>query len=379
MIICKDLSKVYSDPITEENVIALRGIDLDVKSGEIASIVGPSGAGKTTLIKIFTGLEKPTSGEVILHGININDLNQREIQDFRFHKIGILNQYLNHNLIPHLTVKQHILFPMRMRRIALERANNEAEEIMKSLNIFELANKKVTKTSGGEAIRTSIGAIIAKKPDIILADEPTGQLDTENTNDVIETFKELNKNLGTSILVATHDLRFRNAFKKSYILRDGRLTGINQDFERSSLDLLMKPIDSTLQAVVDKFQYLRVPKPIIAKTGISSLAEFSLHPSKKFAVIFNPQTITQREVHDVLRTPDEYYDEEEEEVFSELPTEISRKITFEQASILFKEKHTIPDKNAPNIIEVKNLSKAFSIDSREQQVINSISFDIQDN
>ncbi len=374
MIICNDLSKVYTDPITEVNVIALRGIDLEVKTGEIASIVGPSGAGKTTLIKIFSGLEAPTSGNVLLHGTSLTDLSQREMQDFRFSKIGILSQHLNDNLIPHLTVKQHILLPMRLRKVPLEKAKKESEEIMKSLNIFPLANKKVTKISGGEAIRTSIGAIIAKKSDIILADEPTGQLDTENTNDVIETFKDLNKNLGTSILVVTHDLRFRNAFRKSYILRDGRLVGINQDFDRSSLDFLLKPIDSALQSAVDKFQYVRVPKTILTEAGISSLAEFSLHPSKKFAIIYNPQAISESAVQDVLRKSEEYYDKEED--LSEIEKEDTPP-TLDHVDFLFEERHTIPKKSTPNIIEVQKLSKAFAINSKTQHVLNKISFSVQ--
>jgi ABC-type lipoprotein export system ATPase subunit len=374
MIICNDLSKVYSDPITEENVIALRGIDIEIKTGEIASIVGPSGAGKTTLIKIFCGLEEPTSGSVLLHGTNLTNLNQREMQDFRFERIGILNQYLANNLIPHLTVKQQILLPMRLRKVALERAKNEAKDIMKSLNISDLANKRVTKISGGEAIRTSIGAIIAKRPNIILADEPTGQLDTENTNDVIDTFKELNKNYGTSILVVTHDLRFRNAFKKSYILRDGRLVGINDDLDRSSLDFLLRPIDAALQSAVDKFQYVRLPKEIVSNTEIGSLAEFSLHPSKKFAIIFNPQRINEGGVHEIIRNSDEYYSEEEIQALND---DGERKVGLDQVDFLFEEEHSLPKKSTPNIIEVKDLSKAFATDGRHQQVLNKLSFGIQ--
>lgn len=377
MIICNDLAKIYSDPITEASVIALRGIDLEVRKGEIASIVGPSGAGKSTLIKILSGLEVPTSGTVLLHGTNLNDLSDREMQDFRFGKIGILNQYLNSNLIPHLTVKQHILLPMRMRKRELEKAKQEAKEIMKNLNILELGDKKVTKISGGEAIRTSIGALLAQKPEIILADEPTGQLDTDNTNDVIETFKELNKDLGTTILVVTHDLRFRNAFRKSYILRDGRLVGINQDIERAELDFLLKPIDSTLQSTLDKFHFLRIPMSIITDTGISSLAEFSMHPSKRFAIIYNPQAISKDEVHKVLKRSDSFYDDEDDEIISEPAEERGRKITFDQVSFLFDKEFLPPKKTLPNIIEVKKLSKSFSFDSKVQHVLNKISFSIR--
>ncbi|MHA1205923.1 MAG: ABC transporter ATP-binding protein, partial [Candidatus Heimdallarchaeaceae archaeon] len=235
-IYVKDLIKVYHDPETDVRVSALRGLDLFVKEGEVASIIGPSGAGKSTLIKILCGLETASGGSVYIGDTNIIELSEKEMQTFRFKNIGIINQFVAQNLLPNLTVEQNILLPLKMRYASKQRAKKELEELLSALNIERIRYNPVTKISGGEAVRTSIGVTLAKKPKIILADEPTGQLDTANTNNIIETFKELNEAFNTTILVVTHDLRFRNAFNKSYIIRDGRLVGVNVEMDRSELD-----------------------------------------------------------------------------------------------------------------------------------------------
>ncbi|MHA1866547.1 MAG: ABC transporter ATP-binding protein [Candidatus Heimdallarchaeaceae archaeon] len=371
-IYVKDLIKVYHDPETDVRVSALRGLDLFVKEGEVASIIGPSGAGKSTLIKILCGLETASGGSVYIGDTNIVDLSEKEMQIFRFKNIGIINQFVAQNLIPNLTVEQNILLPLKMRYASRKRARKELDELLSTLNIERIRYNPVTKISGGEAVRTSIGVTLAKKPKIILADEPTGQLDTANTNNIIETFKDLNRAFNTTILVVTHDLRFRNAFNKSYIIRDGRLVGVNVEMDRSELDFLVKPQESTLQSVIDSSQFVRLPDEVYQTGEFKHIVEFDIHPSKKFSILFNPNNVTKKEIYEILPKTHEYSDieekiEEEEE---------EHKVSFDEVRPIM-EQEFLADLSDRNIIEVRNLVKSFPLGKRTHEVLKGISFNIQ--
>ena len=371
-IYVKDLIKVYYDPETDVRVSALRGLDLFVKEGEVASIIGPSGAGKSTLIKILCGLERASGGSVYIGDTNIVELSEKEMQTFRFKNIGIVNQFVAQNLLPNLTVEQNILLPLKLRYASKQRARKELEELLSALNIKRIRYNPVTKISGGEAVRTSIGVTLAKKPKIILADEPTGQLDTANTNNIIETFKDLNEVFNTTILVVTHDLRFRNAFNKSYIIRDGRLVGVNIEIDRSELDFLIKPQESSLQSVIDSSQFVRLPDEVYQTGEFKHIVEFDIHPSKKFSILFNPNNIKKKEIYEILPKTHEYSDigekigEESED----------HKVSFDEVRPIM-EQEFLADLSDRNIIEVKNLVKSFPLGKRTHEVLKGISFNIQ--
>jgi len=371
MIICKDLIKVYYDPITDTKVSALRGLDLYVKEGEIASVIGPSGAGKTTLIKILSGLEKPSGGTVILDNVEIAKLSEVQLQEFRYKKMAIVNQFVHQNLISSLTVEKNILLPMKLRYKSREKAKKELERLLSVLQIEKVRDNPVTKISGGEAVRTSIGVALAKMPKIILADEPTGQLDTANTNEVIEIFRELNNEYSTTILVVTHDLRFRNAFKKSFVIRDGRLVGINVDIDRSELDFLLKPQESSLQSFIDSSQFVRLPDEVYVAGNFQHIVEFDVHPSKKFSLLFNPNEITKDEVYQILR--EFKYDKLEQRV-----TKNGKKVvSFREIRAILEQEFDPPDANAEEIMVVKNLYKSFQLGKRKHEVLKGISFSIK--
>ncbi|MHA1258326.1 MAG: ATP-binding cassette domain-containing protein, partial [Candidatus Heimdallarchaeaceae archaeon] len=227
--------------------------------------------------------------------------------------MGIVNQFVNQNLLSQLTVEKNILLPMKMKLVQREIALKKTNELLKMLHLEKIRKNPVTKISGGEAVRTSIGVALAKEPALLLADEPTGQLDTANTNDIIETFKELNENFGTTILVVTHDLRFRNAFRKSYIIRDGRLVGVNTDLDRSELEFILRPQESTLQSVIDSSQFVRLPDEVYVTGGYKHMVEFDIHPSKKFSILFNPNDIDKKTVYEIMKQTEMYSEEEQAE------------------------------------------------------------------
>jgi ABC-type lipoprotein export system ATPase subunit len=371
MIICKDLVKIYWDPITDVKVSALRGLDLFIKEGDVASIIGPSGAGKTTLIKILTGLEKPSGGSIFIDEINIAELNEKQMKQFRYERMGIVNQFVHQNLLANMTLEKNILIPMKMRYVHRERALKEASELIKMLNLSKIRTNPVTKVSGGEAVRTSIGVAIAKNPRILLADEPTGMLDTTNTNDIIETFRDLNQDLGTTILVVTHDLRFRNAFQNSFIIRDGRLVGVNLDQDRSELEFILRPQESALQSVIDSSQFIRIPDELFSIHDFKHMVEFDIHPSKRFSTLFNPDAINKEEVMDLMKKTDEFISDEEEK-----DEDSKDKISFSEIRPVLEQEFPYPD-DGEKIIEVKNLFKSYPAGRLVNEVIKDLSFTVK--
>lgn len=370
MLLCKDLIKVYYDPITNMKVSALRGLDLLVNEGEIASIIGPSGAGKTTLIKILSGLERPSGGYIYIDNVNITELSEKELRQFRYEKMAIINQYVHQNLLSSLTVEKNILLPMKLRYLTREEARKETDRLLKLLHLERIRNNPVTRISGGEAVRTSIAVALAKKPKIILADEPTGQLDTANTNDIIKIFREVNEETNATIVVVTHDLRFRNAFKKSYVIRDGRLVGINVDIDRSELDFLLKPQESSLQSFIDSSQFVRLPDEVFVTGAFQHIVEFDIHPSRRFSVLFNPNEITREEIYELMKKTEAYQKP------ATTTENGKKKVSFSEVRAILEQEFKAPV-DTKTIISVKNLHKAFHLGKRTHKVLKGISFDVQ--
>ncbi len=372
MIICKDLVKIYWDPITDVKVSALRGLDLFIREGDVASIIGPSGAGKTTLVKILSGLEKPSGGSLFIDEVNIAELTEKQMKQFRYERMGIVNQFVHQNLLSNMTLEKNILIPMKMRYVHRERALKETDELIKMLNLNKIRTNPVTKVSGGEAVRTSIGVALAKHPRILLADEPTGMLDTSNTNDIIETFRDLNTDLGTTILVVTHDLRFRNAFQNSFIIRDGRLVGVNLDQDRSELEFILRPQESTLQSVIDSSQFIRIPDELFSIHDFKHMVEFDIHSSKKFSTLFNPDATTKEEVLDLMKKTDEFETEEEEKEEG-----AKKKVSFSEIRPVLEQDFAYP-KDEKEIIEVKSLFKSYPAGRLVNEVLKDLSFTVNE-
>lgn len=206
MINAKNISHSYNKDI------ALKNINLEIKKGEFISIVGESGSGKSTLLSVLSTLLKPSSGEVFFE--NVNSKNIKDIDSFRQKNIGFIFQF--HYLINYLNIKENI-------QIANEKATlDEIEELLDLLEIKSILNKYPNEISGGQRQRAAIARALINKPKIIFADEPTGNLDSKNSKNVFEIFKELS-NKGTTIIVATHDLNLASKTDKTYEVKDGQL------------------------------------------------------------------------------------------------------------------------------------------------------------
>jgi len=261
---CQDVFKLYTDPVTKIQVPALRGIELSVEQGEISAIIGPSGAGKSTLINLIGGIDKPSSGNIIVDNHIINKMKKKELVDYRRHQVGFLYQSPQRNLIWNLTAYENVIFPMKMAsRWGLQQQKQRSLELLKQVGLEQRVRHKPHELSGGEAQRVGIAVALANDPKIILADEPTGELDSVTTFKIINYFQEINKELGTTFVVVTHDHRFANMTKKAVNILDGQIVGIHRAIDPE------KSISKREELFyIDDHGNIRLPEDLRKKAGL---------------------------------------------------------------------------------------------------------------
>lgn len=211
------LTKVYNDNVSFK---ALSGIDLMIKKGEFVGIMGPSGSGKTTLLNVISTIDTPTSGEVLIKGENPHTLKSEELASFRRQQLGFVFQ--SFNLLPTLTVKENILLPLTLEGTNLREMNQKLVDVSTRLGITEILNKRTYEISGGQAQRTAIARAAIHLPSLMLADEPTGNLDSKSARDVMELLTKLNEAESTIMLV-THDPIAASFCTRVIFIKDGAL------------------------------------------------------------------------------------------------------------------------------------------------------------
>ena len=215
----KNASKSY--PIAGKEFMALKQINLSLNKGEFAGIVGPSGSGKTTLLNIIGSLDKPTQGDTFVLNKDIKALSHKDAASLRNYHIGFIFQVFN--LLPVYTVFENVEFALLLQN---NTANERKEAVMRALNWVGLTNhayKRPDKLSGGESQRVAIARAMVKTPKIVLADEPTANLDSENAHEILKTMKKLNHELGTTFLFSTHDEKVMGYLDRIIHLRDGKI------------------------------------------------------------------------------------------------------------------------------------------------------------
>lgn len=217
ILTCEKVKKVYGSG--ENRVVALDGIDLAVGKGEFVAIIGASGSGKSTLLHILGSVDKPTSGTVTIDGTDLSGLNQTQAAIFRRRKVGLVYQF--YNLIPTLTVRKNILMPLTLDK---KKPNKEYfEKIANSLGISDKFEALPSQLSGGQQQRVAIARSLIYRPAILLADEPTGNLDQKNSREIIDMLKLSNRNLEQTILLITHDEKVALEADRIITIEDGRI------------------------------------------------------------------------------------------------------------------------------------------------------------
>ena len=211
--------KVYK--LGKVEVHALRGIDLEVEKGDFVAIVGPSGSGKSTLLNMIGAMDRPTKGKVFIEGQDITAMSDRERAKLRLHKIGFVFQ--QYYLIPWLPAIKSVEVPLMLAGVPLSERRKKAEALLREVGLGERMYHRPSELSGGEQQRVAIARALANDPDILLADEPTGNLDTKTGAEIVALIRRLNEERGVTCVAVTHDLEVASAAKRILYIRDGRI------------------------------------------------------------------------------------------------------------------------------------------------------------
>ncbi len=220
----KNLKKTYQ--IGDVKTDALRGVDLTIDKGEFTAIAGPSGSGKSTLLHLMGDLDKPTSGEIYLNGQRIDQLDKKEGAAMRLDKLGFVFQA--YNLIPVLTALENAAFVLELQGVNKKERERRALESLRALGMEDFKDRRPNQLSGGQQQRVAVARAFAAEPDIILADEPTANLDSKSGGDLIEMMKRLNEERGVTFVFSTHDPRLLEHVKRTVNLEDGRVVGARE-------------------------------------------------------------------------------------------------------------------------------------------------------
>ncbi len=258
MINCDGLVKIYETD--DKKVMALEGLDLSVETGEMLAVIGKSGSGKSTLLNMIGGLETPTAGILTIDGKDISTYSEDEMVRYRRDKVGFVWQKSAKNLFPYLTVLQNVEAPMLFEKKNNKSTNkNYALELLKAVGMEEHKDKLPSQLSGGEQQRTAIAVALANKPDILLADEPTGAVDTKTADQIYELFHELNRKLGITIIIVTHDMALADRVDRTVLISDGKVS-TEKLKERPAMEY----------TVLDKAHRIKLTDEMLVAAGIDS-------------------------------------------------------------------------------------------------------------
>jgi putative ABC transport system ATP-binding protein len=216
-----EVTKVYTQGM--QHVTAVDRVSLEIPRGEFVAITGPSGCGKSTLINLLGGLDVPTSGKILIDGINLADMDDFRLTHFRRERVGIIFQFFN--LIPILDVRENVALPFLIRGMPVKEANERATELLQMVGLLERQNHHAQDISGGEMQRVAIARALINDPDIILADEPTGNLDSKTGKKIMEILSRLKTDLKKTVILATHSNDAADFADRQLMMRDGRVHG----------------------------------------------------------------------------------------------------------------------------------------------------------
>lgn len=217
----RHITKIYGESGGEGSTTALGGVSFSMNKGDFIAIMGPSGSGKTTLLNVLSGIDKPTSGEVMIDGQKINEMTGDELSLFRRKQLGFVFQEFN--LLDSLTVRENILLPMVLEKKAAAEIEEKVQELAVLFDIEAILNKYPYHISGGQQQRTAVSRALVNEPSIIFADEPTGNLDSKSSALIMECFEKIVRDLSTTVLLVTHDVFAASYCQKVVFIKDGHI------------------------------------------------------------------------------------------------------------------------------------------------------------
>jgi putative ABC transport system ATP-binding protein len=275
LIECADLVRIFSAEGVE--VQALQGLTLRVERGELTAIVGASGSGKSTLLAILSGLDVPTAGAVRVAGHDLLTMPARERTRYRRHTVGFVWQQTGRNLMPRLTAAQNVAVPLAIARRPRREREDRAAELLDLLGIADLADRHPHQLSGGQQQRVAIAVALANSPEVIFADEPTGELDEANSQRVFDALRDVNERLGVTVLIVTHDQDVSRQVRRTVQIRDGRTS---TEVLRSTRTDAAGEVEHLAReyAVLDRVGRLQLPEEYLRALSLRDMVRLELEP-----------------------------------------------------------------------------------------------------
>ncbi len=296
MIQCENLVKIYKTRETE--VVALQGLDLTVDDGELMAIIGNSGSGKSTLLNMIGGLDRPSAGTLLVDGKDLLKFKEKDYIAYKRDTVGFVWQNNARNLIPYMTALENVQVPMVLtsRKDRIERAR----QLLETVGLANRAGSKLSQLSGGEQQRVAIAIALANNPKLLLADEPTGAVDSATANMILDIFREVCRTTGLTIMIVTHDISLSRRVDRVVAIRDGRTSSefirrksyaqqINEVGELEQMNQEPEELEAQEElAVVDNAGRLQIPREYLGAIGVSGKSRVRVELEDDKVVIINP-------------------------------------------------------------------------------------------
>lgn len=291
IIECENLIKIYKTLDIE--VVALQGLDLIVEEGELMAIIGNSGSGKSTLLNMIGGLDKPTAGKLYVDGKDLFKLNEKQMIEYKRSTIGFVWQNNARNLIPYLTALENVEIAMSVGGTGRNR--DRALELLKMVSVDHRKNSRLEELSGGEQQRVAIAIALSNNPKILLADEPTGSVDTKTSAQILDLFRELNKNLNLTVVIVTHDRQISNKVDRVVAIRDGRTSSefirkrsYKEELEKVNFESAVTEETHVELTVLDRAGRLQIPRDYLEALGLKGSNKIRVELDKERIILYNP-------------------------------------------------------------------------------------------
>ncbi len=267
-IICDNLVKIYK--VADLEVVALQGLDLQVARGEMMAIIGNSGSGKSTLLNILGGLDRPSAGRAWVGGLDLVKLSDADLVWYKRHMVGFVWQQSSRNLIPYLTALENVQIPMSIAGLTARRREERATELLETVGLGHRMRHRVGQLSGGEQQRVAISISLALLPPLLLADEPTGEVDTQTASTIYDTFHRIRDEYGTTVAIVTHDPNVAYRVDRVVAIRDGRTS--TETVRRIHVEAGEEEISHDEYVVLDSAGRLQIPREYLDQLGIRDRA-----------------------------------------------------------------------------------------------------------
>jgi ABC-type lipoprotein export system ATPase subunit len=275
IIYCDRLVRIFK--VSGIEVQALQGLDLSIAPGEMTALVGASGSGKSTLLNILAALDRPTGGQARVAGHDLLTMRGKERLDYWRSTVGFLWQQTSKNLLPHLTAAENIMLPMRLAGVRRSQRKKRTKDILDLMGIGDCRNRTVPQMSGGQQQRAAVGVAIANNPQVLLADEPTGELDDATAVEVFSALRAANNETGATILIVTHDAAVSEHVRRTIAIRDGRIS--TEVLRRTEVDDEgTESLVAEQYAALDRAGRLQLPVEYIEALGMKDRVRLGLEP-----------------------------------------------------------------------------------------------------